>query len=336
MKNRITVGIIYLLLAIFIPGINAEDKKSATDSRWAFISENVADVNGIKITKNDLITYMKNSSDPKSFYSFSGKALEDYTHEMLNNLINQILLAKIAESNGFKAGFDLIKSETDKMVAEMQPKEKADFMKYLESKKMNLDDFCRSRAKDKFAARQLAIETWFNNDIKKGIKVTEKEIEKFYTEAEDTVSASQILIKYDGNSPEAKAKAKKHAEEILAKIKAGGDFRKFASTESCCGSNADGLAGSLGEFARGQMVQEFEDAAFSLPVGGISDVVETPFGFHIIKVDKKGKRPLPPLAQIKEKIKDEIKKIKAQDKIIELLKQKKKECKIDVTGFKGK
>jgi len=336
MKNVIIFGVVSLLITILSFPLKAEEKTSTSDPRWAFLSADVADVNGIKISKDDIITYMKNSSDPKAFYSFSGKALEDYTHEMLGNLINQIILAKIAESAGFKPGFDLIKAETEKMVAKMSPKEKADFMKYLESKKMNIDDFCRSRASDKFAARQLAIETWFNSDVKKGIKVTDKEIEKFYTEAEDTVSASQILVKYDGNSPEAKAEAKKRAEEILAKIKAGGDFRKFAATESSCGSNAGGLPGSLGEFGRGQMVQEFEDAAFALPVGGISDVVETQFGFHIIKVDKKGKKPLPPLAQIKDKIRDEIINIKAQDKIIAALKNAKKEWKIEVTGFKTK
>jgi len=336
MKNRLIFGIVYLFITIFSFPLTAENMSSNSDSRWAFLSDDVADVNGIKISKSDIITYMEKSSNPKRLDSFSEKALEDYTHEMLGNLINQIILAKLAKSAGFKPGFDLIKSETEKMVTEMSPKEKENFIKYLKSKKMSIDDFCRRQAGDKFAARQFAIETWFNRKIKKEIKVTEKEIEKFYREAEDIVSASQILIKYDGNSLEAKAKAKKRAKDILSKIKAGEDFRKFAATENSCNSNSNGIPGSLGKFGRGKMVKEFEDVAFALPVGGISDVVETQFGFHIIKVDKKEKSPLPPLPQIKNTIINEIIKIKAQDKIIETLKNKKKEWKIEVTGFKTK
>ena len=329
---KITV-IVSLLIAIFSASLNAEEQKAAESDRWSFIPETVADVNGVIVKKQDLIQYMKTSDTPKEYYSLSGKALQLYAHEMLDKLINQIILAKFAEEDGFKPGFDLIKSETEKIIKDMSAKEKEDFMKYLASEKMNIDDFCRRKADDIFTARQFAIDTWFDAKVKKNITVTEEEIKDFYTKAEDLVTASQILIKYDDNSPEAKAKAKKRAEDILAKIRAGADFNTFAANDSSCSSCSGANPGSLGEFARGQMVQEFEDAAFSLPVGGVSDVIETPFGFHIIKVYKKRKRPLPPIGTVENQIRDELISIKAQDKVIAKLKEAKDNWKIKIFPF---
>ena len=335
MNNMFNFVLAVLSAMLFTVSVNAEGKKrSGPVDKWAFIADDVADVNGIKVSKDDLLLYMKTAGNPREFYSLSGRALDSYTHEMLGKLINQMILAKLAEDAGFKPGFKLIKSETEKIIKKMSPEEKKKFMEYLSSQKMDIDAFCKKRADDKFAARQFAIDTWFNSDITKNITVTDKEIEKFYTEAEDIISVSQILIKYDGNSPEAKAEAKKHAKTLLTKIRAGEDFNKLAAAESGCSSSDGGIPGALPPFGRGQMVQEFEDAAFALPEGGISNVVETDFGFHIIKLNKKSKRPLPPLSQIKDKIKQEIVTIKGQDIVIKKLKDAKKEWKIKVTGFK--
>lgn len=71
------------------------------------------------------------------------------------------------------------------------------------------------------------------------------------------------------------------AEDLIKKIDAGEDFAKLAKDFSSCGSASDG--GNLGEFGKGMMVAEFENAAFGLEVGNISAPVQTQFGFHIIK-----------------------------------------------------
>ena len=101
----------------------------------------------------------------------------------------------------------------------------------------------------------------------------------------DQVSASHILLMYEGS---ARSTATRSKDEALAEIEAlakqladGGDFGQLAAENSDCPSGAKG--GDLGTFGRGQMVGAFEDTAFGLEVGATSDVIETDFGYHLIQ-----------------------------------------------------
>ena len=100
----------------------------------------------------------------------------------------------------------------------------------------------------------------------------------------DTVSASHILLMYQGSERSTASRSKDDAQKQIAAIKdqldAGSDFAALAQEHSDCPSGQSG--GSLGNFGRGQMVKAFEDTAFGLEVGNVSPVIETGFGFHII------------------------------------------------------
>ncbi len=78
-----------------------------------------------------------------------------------------------------------------------------------------------------------------------------------------------------------KADAQAQIQQILSQIQAGGDFASLAKQHSDCPSGAKG--GDLGAFGRGQMVKAFEETAFALPVGGVSGIVETEFGYHVMQ-----------------------------------------------------
>lgn len=101
------------------------------------------------------------------------------------------------------------------------------------------------------------------------------------------IEAAHILIMYQGSNrapasiTRSKEEARALAEDILKQIKDGADFAEMAKKYSDGPSGPRG--GKLGPFGRGAMVKPFEDAAFALKKGKVSGIVETPFGFHIIK-----------------------------------------------------
>lgn len=125
------------------------------------------------------------------------------------------------------------------------------------------------------------------------VSVADDEIKKFYDEhksefvAGEAVEASHILVDSEDK-----------AKEILADIKAGKvSFEDAAKSFSSCPSSERG--GALGEFSRGQMVPEFDAAAFAMSVGEISDPVKTQFGYHLIKLTNKKEAAEIPFEQIK-------------------------------------
>lgn len=101
----------------------------------------------------------------------------------------------------------------------------------------------------------------------------------------DQIVASHILIMHSESDRSTATRTKLEAVELINDIKGqlngGNDFQTLAIEHSDCPSSKDG--GSLGSFGRGAMVPEFDTAAFDLEVNSISDVVETPFGFHLIQ-----------------------------------------------------
>jgi foldase protein PrsA len=148
------------------------------------------------------------------------------------------------------------------------------------------------------------------------IKVTEKELKDYYENYKPKIKASHILVKDE-----------KTAKEVKEKLDKGEDFAKLAKEYSQDpGSSANG--GDLGWFGPGKMVKEFEDAAYKLKAGQVSDPVKTDYGYHIIKVtDKEEKKPF---NEMKAEIEFEVKRskldpAKLQSKIEKLIKDAKVE-----------
>lgn len=137
--------------------------------------------------------------------------------------------------------------------------------------------------------------------------VSDEDAKKFYDESPqnfqhpEQVQASHILIKVEQTADEAAKKAAKaKCEDLLKKVKAGGDFAALAKENSDCPSKDKG--GDLGMFEKGKMVKPFEEAAFAMKVGDVSDIVETQFGYHIIKLTNKQEAKTDSFADVKPKI----------------------------------
>lgn len=173
-----------------------------------------------------------------------------------------------------------------------------------------LDKGVEPEARLAYARRRALRDIYYETSVR--ASVPEAEAKKFYDEQvgklakDEEVSARHILVD-----------KKELADEIAKKLKAGGDFAALAKEHSKDpGSKADG--GSLGFFGKGQMVPPFEEAAFKLTKGQISEPVQSQFGWHIIQVDDRRSRQPPTFAQVKERILQSLISQKAQTVAAEL------------------
>ena len=154
------------------------------------------------------------------------------------------------------------------------------------------------------------------------VNVTDDELRQYYDQhrAEYTlperVKAQHILFKTQEKTPEEIEKIKEKARQVLERAKKGEDFSALAKQFS--EDTTASAGGDLGDFGRGQMVPEFERVAFSLGVGAISDLVQTQFGIHIIKVTGKQEARERPFEELKEAIRPIVETRKAEQKASEV------------------
>jgi len=152
---------------------------------------------------------------------------------------------------------------------------------------------------------------------------SDEELERFYRrnldlyDIKEQVKAAHILLRVDSDADEATVqKRRKLAEDLLKQLKAGADFAQLAKRYSDDQGTAN-EGGDLGTFPRGVMVGEFEKAAFALRPGQLSDVVRTPFGFHIIRVDEYTEPGVRSLVDVIDQVKEGLRIEKARQMALE-------------------
>ncbi|GAI11028.1 unnamed protein product, partial [marine sediment metagenome] len=160
--------------------------------------------------------------------------------------------------------------------------------------------------------------------VSKAVIVTEKEIRDHFERYKanfakpEEIKASHIVLR-----TEVEAKA------ILSQLKAGADFAELAWRESIDPTTKE-KGGDLGFFSRGKMIPAFEEAAFALEAGEFSEVVETPYGYHIIKVDEKKPAQEPNLELVREEIRKTLTEQKTWTTRSNLLQNLREEAKIEI------
>jgi peptidyl-prolyl cis-trans isomerase C len=161
-----------------------------------------------------------------------------------------------------------------------------------ETAKMNTGPIYEQRMA--FWKRRALRDIYFENNIRGAVK--DADAKAFYDEQvkqlkpEEEVSARHILVD-----------DKVKADDLAAKLKSGGDFDALAKEHSKDPGSKD-QGGSLGFFGRGQMVPQFEEAAFKLKKGEVSDPVQSQFGWHVIRVDDTRTRQPPAFEAVKDRI----------------------------------
>lgn len=155
-------------------------------------------------------------------------------------------------------------------------------------------------------ADQMKIKKLSDQVAGKAVEPTDEQVQKVYDENHERFTSPEMvraahIVKHI--SPEVDPdQAKEEMHQILWEVRNKGNFEEVAGRNSDCPENA----GDLGYFPRGQMVPEFEDVVFAMNVGEISDVFQSPFGFHIAKVNDKREQTLVPFDQVKENIQNEL------------------------------
>ena len=264
----------------------------------------LARVNGEKVTRSDVEDFVHNLEGRAG-----GPVPPDQRDRVYRGVLDQIVGYKLLLQEVQTRKVVVTDADVEARIDQLKkqfPSEEL-FMKTLTDRKMTLDQIKGEARKD------LSISRLIETEIAPKLAVKPEQVEAFYKNNPDQfsqperVKASHILISVPETADAAaKAQAKSKAQQILKEIKAGKDFAALAKQHSQDpGSAANG--GDLGFFPKGQMVGPFNDAAFSLKPGAISNLVETQFGYHIIRVDEKQPAHTVPFEEVKPKIEQYLK-----------------------------
>jgi peptidyl-prolyl cis-trans isomerase C len=265
----------------------------------AQLPEVLARVNGETVTRQEFQEFVANIEARAG-----GPVPAEQRDQVYRRVLDQIVGYRLLKQEAKARNVVIPDADVDTRVAEIKkqfPSEDV-FVQMLVERKMTLDRL-RSDARDDMAIGKL-IET----EISAKAAVKPEQVQDFYDKNPDQfkqqerVRASHILIGVPQNGDAAaKTTARAKAEQVLKDVKAGKDFAALAKEHSQDpGSAAQG--GDLGFFQQGQMVGPFNDAAFGLMPGAISDLVETQFGYHIIKVAEKQAARTIPLDEVRPQV----------------------------------
>lgn len=257
----------------------------------------VAKVNGEIITRQE---FMENFELYKRSYEsqygkdiwnedIEGKKFIDVVKEQV---LEKMILDKLILEEAAKLGIEVSEEEVNKEVEHIKEYFESDekFKEFLASQNITEERFKEQVKKDLIIFK-------YKEKVVEDVKVSEEDIREYYDNnikefKNDQVRASHILLD-----------TREEAEMVLQKIKNGEDFNKLAE-EYSVDPSVKSNKGDLGYFGYGEMVKPFEEAAFALEAGEVSDIVKTQFGYHIIKVhDKKIVEPTP-FHEVKEDIKN--------------------------------
>ena len=308
------------------------DNKAAADKKTPAAAETsskkVAIVNGAPIMQADLDRGMEGviQRRARSGAPMDEAQLKTIRMDVLTNLINRELLNQESK----KQKIVITDAQVDEKLASIKQRFKGDteFKEMLA--KMNLTE-----AQIKVQLKEdLSIQTLIDKQVVDKITVTEQEAQAYYdTHPEafkqpEQIRASHILVMVDPkDDPAKKEEAHKKIESVQEKLKAGGDFATLAKELSDCPSKEKG--GDLGYFGKGQMVKPFEDAALALKPGEISGIVETQFGYHIIKLVEIKPEGVMPFADVKDQLMQYLKQEKVKTELDSYLAALEKTAKIE-------
>jgi peptidyl-prolyl cis-trans isomerase C len=287
----------------------------------------VAHVNGENVTKLDFDRAIA-AIEARN----GGPVPTEQRDQIFRGVLDQVIAYRllVQESRARKLSADEAEIEAQlKQIQGQFPSEDA-FKQMLTSRKTTLEQMRADLRQD------LIVQKMIENEVALKSAVTPAQVTDFYTKNPDQfkqperVRASHILIMVPkGSDDAAKTQARTKAADILKDVKAGKDFAALAKQHSQDPGSAPN-GGDLGFFQPGQMVGPFNDVAFKLAPGEISDLVETEFGFHIIKVAEKQTPRTVPLDEVRPRLEQYLERQNRQQQTDAFINGLKTKGKIDI------
>jgi peptidyl-prolyl cis-trans isomerase C len=256
------------------------------------VSKDVAvTVNGVEIKETDVIDLIGPQLEriAQQGSKLPSSVAEQYKKQLREQALEQLIRRYLLDEKINQANIVISEEEIMNQINQIASAQNLS----LDEFKKTTEEHNRSFEEVKEDVRKALIRVRFMETQWAGkTDVNEAEAKKYFDEntkrfdVPEQIRASHILIKYEVGDPNAdpngaKAKAKAKAQDLLEQIKDGADFVELAKAHSHCPSAPRG--GDLGFFPRGETTPQFEKTAFKLEIGQISDIVETEYGYHIIK-----------------------------------------------------
>jgi peptidyl-prolyl cis-trans isomerase C len=252
-----------------------------------------AKVNGAEIKTATLDAAVNNYVENQKMFGVTVKNEEK--DKLKKDILNELISAELLYQASQKAGIGDMSKEVDSQLENIKKGfgTEQEFQKVLKERGIEIKDLKEDIKKGSYINAYLEKEIFSKlSPVTENEKKQEYETNKDKLNVPDEVKASHILIKVgEKAAAEEKQKAKEKIEALRTRAMSGEDFSKLAKENSEDASSSNG--GDLGYFKKGDMVKPFEDAAFGLEKDQISPVIETQFGYHVIKAtDKKAAHTL--------------------------------------------
>jgi peptidyl-prolyl cis-trans isomerase C len=292
----------------------------------ATLPDVVARVNGEPCSRGELERAVRNLEGR------AGRPVPpDQRDQVYRRVLDELLSFKLVQAEGKARGITVTDQEIEGGISQLRKNFQTEeqFEQALKGKQMTLTDLRND------ARTQILVNKTMAAEVEPKVNVTPEDLDAYYKANPDQfkqpeqVRASHILFAIDGSATaDFKKQTRDQAEAVLKRAKAGEDFAALAKQYSKDGSAGSG--GDLNFFPRGQMVPSFDQAAFALKTGEISDIVESQFGLHIIKVtDRKPQRTVP-LAEVSDRLSQFLRQRKQQELAQQFVESLKTKYKVEV------
>jgi peptidyl-prolyl cis-trans isomerase C len=323
--------ILSLFICIAAIGCQKGNKTASSGKSAAGPDEAIATVNGEKILKSDLDAILDMSPDGGGMHAGGSPMSDEEKKEKKEKIIEQMIDGEVL----YQASKATTIEDLDKKVDEeyqniiRQYGSEEAFVEEAKKNNLTVDKVKRNLRKN------ISIKTYIDNEVIAKIEVTEESAKQYYEsnkkefESSEEVKASHILCKIpEGATQEQKDEVLGKIKRVQERLKAGEKFEDLAKEVSDCPSSQKG--GDLGFFTKGRMVKNFEDTAFGLEKGKSSDIIETQFGYHIIKVVDKKKTGIKAFEEVKPLIENNMKREEYQTRVTKLIQELKEKAKIEI------